>query len=132
VYCLWYNSLRIQYFYCAFEVILIEYKQQRTKGQKDKGQRTKDKGQRIIILNVESGKCEVIMKKPSYKKLWKLLIDRDLKKKDLQGLAGISSATIVKLSNHENVSMDILLKLCDALQVDVSDIVEFLDSSEDA
>jgi len=71
------------------------------------------------------------MKKPSYKKLWKLLIDRDLKKKDLQGLAGISSATIVKLSNHENVSMDILLKVCDALQVDVSDIVEFLDSSED-
>ncbi len=71
------------------------------------------------------------MKKPSYKKLWKLLIDRDLKKKDLQGFAGISSATIVKLSNHENVSMDILLKVCDALQVDVCDIVEFLDSSDD-
>lgn len=59
------------------------------------------------------------------------MIDRDLKKKDLQEMAGISSATIVKLSNHENVSMDILLKVCDVLQVDVSDIIEFLDSSED-
>jgi putative transcriptional regulator len=71
------------------------------------------------------------MKKPSYKRLWKLMIDRDMKKRDLQSMTGISSATIVKLSNHENVSMDILLKVCDALQVDVSDIVEFLDSSED-
>jgi DNA-binding Xre family transcriptional regulator len=71
------------------------------------------------------------MKKPSYKKLWKLMIERDLKKKDLQEMAGISSATIVKLSNHENVSMDILLKVCDVLQVDVSDIMEFLDSSEE-
>ena len=59
------------------------------------------------------------------------MIDRDLKKKDLQEMAGISSATIVKLSNHENVSMDILLKVCDVLQVDVSGIIEFLDSSED-
>mgnify|MGYP003793234471 CR=1 FL=1 len=59
------------------------------------------------------------------------MIDRDLKKKDLQEMAGISSATIVKLSNHENVSMDILLKVCDVLQVDVSDIMEFLDSSEE-
>lgn len=59
------------------------------------------------------------------------MIDRDMKKKDLQEKAGISSATIVKLSNHENVSMDILLKVCDVLQVDVSDIMEFLDSSEE-
>ena len=59
------------------------------------------------------------------------MIDRDLKKKDLQEMASISSATIVKLSNHENVSMDILLKVCDVLQVDVSDIMEFLDSSEE-
>ena len=59
------------------------------------------------------------------------MIDRDLKKKDLQEMAGISSATIVKLSNHENVSMDILLKVCDVLHVDVSDIMEFLDSSEE-
>jgi len=71
------------------------------------------------------------MKRPSYKKFWKLLIDRALKKKDLQGLAGISSVTIAKLPNHENVSMDILLKVCDALQVDVSDTVELLDSTED-
>jgi DNA-binding Xre family transcriptional regulator len=71
------------------------------------------------------------MKKPSYKKLWKLMIDRDLKKKDLQAMASLSPATIVKLSNHENVSMDILLRVCDVLQVDVSDIMEFLDSWDD-
>ena len=59
------------------------------------------------------------------------MIDRDLKKKDLQEMAGISSATIVKMSNHENVSMDILLKICDVLKVDVSDIIEFLDSSDE-
>jgi len=43
----------------------------------------------------------------SYKKLWKLLIDRDMKKKDLQLASGLSSTTIAKLSNHENVSMEV-------------------------
>lgn len=47
----------------------------------------------------------------SYKKLWKLLIDRDMKKKDLQQATGLSSTTIAKLSNHETVSMDVLIKL---------------------
>jgi len=53
--------------------------------------------------------------KVSYKKLWKLLIDRDMKKKDLQLAAGLSSTTIAKLSNHENVSMDVLIKVCTIL-----------------
>ncbi len=59
----------------------------------------------------------------SYKKLWKLLIDRDMKKKDLQLTAGLSSTTIAKLSNHENVSMEVLIKVCVALGVDFGDIM---------
>ena len=60
----------------------------------------------------------------SYKKLWKLLIDKDLKKKDLQKLAGISSASITKLGKNENVNTDILEKICKALDCDIADIME--------
>lgn len=68
----------------------------------------------------------------SYKKLWKLLIDRDMKKKDLQLAAGLSSTTIAKLSNHENVSMEVLIKVCMALNVDVGDIMELVkDNAQD-
>ena len=62
----------------------------------------------------------------SYKKLWKLLIDRDMKKKDLQKLAGISSASITKLGKNENVNTDILRKICSALECDISDIMEMV------
>lgn len=60
----------------------------------------------------------------SYKKLWKLLIDRDMKKKDLQRLAGISSASITKLGKNENVNTEIIQKICIALKCDVCDIME--------
>ena len=60
----------------------------------------------------------------SYKKLWKLLIDRDLKKKDLQRMAGISSASITKLGKNENVNTDILEKICTALGCGIADIME--------
>lgn len=63
--------------------------------------------------------------KMCYKKLWKLLIERDLKKKDLQALAGISSASITKMSKNENINTDILVKICDALNCDVADIMEY-------
>jgi len=59
-----------------------------------------------------------------YKKLWKLLIDKDLKKKDLSILAGISSASITKLGKNENVNTEILEKICIALKCDISDIME--------
>lgn len=62
----------------------------------------------------------------SYKKLWKLLIDRDMKKKDLQILSGVSSATITKLGRNENVNTKILQKICIALQCDISDIMELI------
>ena len=63
----------------------------------------------------------------TYKKLWKLLIDKDMKKKDLQVLAGISAASITKLGKNENVNMDIIEKICIALKCDVSDILEITD-----
>jgi len=62
----------------------------------------------------------------SYKKLWKLLIDRDMKKKDLQKLAGISSATITKLGKNENVKTEVLEKICRALECDISNIMEII------
>ena len=62
--------------------------------------------------------------KISYKKLWKLLIDKDLRKLDLQKMAGISSTSIAKLAKGENVNTDILVKICKALYCDTSDIME--------
>ena len=62
----------------------------------------------------------------SYKKLWKLLIDRDMKKKDLQAAAGISPSSISKLSKNDYVSMDVLIKVCTALDVDFGDIIELV------
>lgn len=60
----------------------------------------------------------------SYKKLWKLLIDMDLKKKDLVKKAGISQSSVAKMSRGETISMDILLKICEAFDCDISDLVE--------
>ena len=65
--------------------------------------------------------------KTSYKKLWKLLIDKDMKKKDLQRVAGISAASVTKLGKNENVNTEIIEKICVALQCDVSDIMEMVD-----
>lgn len=62
----------------------------------------------------------------SYKKLWKLLIDRDMKKKDLREAAGISTASMAKLGKNENVNSDILVKVCKALDCDIADIVEIV------
>lgn len=60
----------------------------------------------------------------SYNKLWKMLIDKEMQKRDLQELAGISSASIAKLGKGENITTDILLKICGALNCDLNDIME--------
>ena len=60
----------------------------------------------------------------SYKKLWKILIDRDMKKKDLCVAAGIRHASMAKLGKNENVTTDVLVKICTALQCDIGDIME--------
>ena len=62
----------------------------------------------------------------SYKKLWKLLIDKDLRKKDLPAIAGISRSSITKMGHNENVNTEILVKICNALECDIWDIVELV------
>ncbi|MBQ3791684.1 MAG: helix-turn-helix transcriptional regulator [Clostridia bacterium] len=61
----------------------------------------------------------------SYGKLWALLKNRNLKKKDLQGMTHLSSAVIAKLGKNESVQMETLVKICRALRVNLSDILEF-------
>ncbi len=60
----------------------------------------------------------------SYNKLWKMLIDKEMQKRDLQEAAGISSASIAKLGKSENITTDILIKICEALNCDLNDIME--------
>lgn len=68
--------------------------------------------------------------KLSYKKLWKLLIDKDMKKKDLCEISGVSSTSIAKMGRNENVNTDILVKICEALQCDISDIAEIIEEEK--
>lgn len=60
----------------------------------------------------------------SYKKLWKLLIDRDMKKKDLIEASGISTASMAKLGRGDNITTEVLLKICKALDCELEDIME--------
>lgn len=63
----------------------------------------------------------------SYKKLWKLLIDKDMKKEDLRKAAGITTTAMAKLGRNENVNTEVLLKICKALHCDISDIMEIVE-----
>ena len=67
----------------------------------------------------------------SYKKLWKLLIDRDMKKKDLCVAGGIRHTSMAKLGKNENVTTDVLVKICTALQCDIGDIMELTAKNKD-
>ena len=67
----------------------------------------------------------------SYKRLWKLLIDRDMKKKDLCAKAGISSASITKMGKNGHVTTEILLKICTALNCRIEDIMEIVPDDKD-
>ena len=62
----------------------------------------------------------------SYKKLWKLLIDKDIKKKDLSAKAGVSPATITKMGKGGHVTTEVLVKICSALNCQVEDIMEVI------
>ena len=62
----------------------------------------------------------------SYKKLWKLLIDKDMKKKDLCAKAGISSSSITKMGKNGHVTTEVLLKICMALDCRIEDIMEVI------
>jgi len=62
----------------------------------------------------------------SYNKLWKLLIDKNMKKKELQVAANISASLITKLGRNEPVTMTVLMKICTALNCDIGDIMEIV------
>ena len=67
----------------------------------------------------------------SYKKLWKLLIDRDMIKKDLREGSGLSTASMAKLYRNKNVNTDVIVRVCNFLRCDISDICEvILDENE--
>lgn len=63
----------------------------------------------------------------SYNKLWKLMIDRKMNKSELHELTGIGTNTLAKLSKDQQVSMEVLLKICSKLNCDISDICEFVE-----
>ena len=60
----------------------------------------------------------------SYNKLWKLLIDKRMNKQDLKKISGISTASIAKLGKGENITTDVLMKICKALNCNITDIME--------
>lgn len=67
----------------------------------------------------------------SYNKLWKLAIDKNLNKTQLRDKVGITSASLARLSKNEAVSMAILGRICQKLECDISDIVEYIDFIEE-
>ena len=62
----------------------------------------------------------------SYKKLWKLLIDRDMKKKDLMAISGVSQSSVTKMGKNENVNTDVLVRICLALNCVIGDVAEIV------
>lgn len=67
----------------------------------------------------------------SYQKLWKLLIDKDMKKKDLRETANISPSLIAKMGRNENVTTEVLSRICAALKCDIGDIMEMVPDEKD-
>lgn len=67
----------------------------------------------------------------SYNKLWKLLIDKNMNKSDLRDKSKISTASLAKLGRNENLTTAVLLKICNALDCDVSDIMEVIEETSD-
>jgi DNA-binding Xre family transcriptional regulator len=68
----------------------------------------------------------------SYKKLWKLLIDMDMTKTQMRKESGITTGALAKLGRNENVNTEVLVKICNALHCDISDIMELTDERTDA
>ena len=67
----------------------------------------------------------------SYKKLWKLLIDKDMTKTQMRKESGISTGALAKLGKNENVNTEILVKICNTLHCDISDILELTEEGVD-
>lgn len=65
----------------------------------------------------------------SYNKLWKLLIDKNMNKQDLREASGISSASVAKLGKGDNITTEVLLRICTALKCDIGDIMEVMEDT---
>lgn len=63
----------------------------------------------------------------TYKKLWKLLIDKNMSRRDLKNVSGVSTASIAKLGKGENITTGVLIKICEGLSCDLTDIMELVD-----
>lgn len=68
----------------------------------------------------------------SYKPLWKLLIDRDMTKADLRRLSGISSQTLTRMGKGDEISLNLLNKICAALKCDYSDVIEYIPNDKES
>lgn len=77
-------------------------------------------------------KCGVLNVSVSYNKLWKLLIDNNMKKTELRVAANISSGTLAKLGKNESVTTDVLVRICHVLNCDIGDIMEVLPEQKQA
>lgn len=66
----------------------------------------------------------------SYKKLWKLLIDKDMTKTQLRIASGVSSSTMAKMTRGEDIKVSVLVRLCQILKCDVGDVVQFISVNE--
>ncbi len=84
------------------------------------------------IIDLIRLSCERCAMTVSYNKLWKLLIDKNMKKKELSEAAGISNSLIAKLGKNENVTVDVLVRICAALDCGMDDIMEFVPENEQA
>jgi putative transcriptional regulator len=71
------------------------------------------------------------MMRISYNKLWKLMIDKNMNKQDLKKVSGISSASVAKLGKGDNITTDILIRICTALDCDIADIMEIVNDTTD-
>ena len=67
----------------------------------------------------------------TYKKLWKLIIDRNMIRSQLKTVTGVSTASIAKLGKGENITTAVLIKICEGLQCDLTDIMELVDAEND-
>ena len=73
-------------------------------------------------------KWGIRLRKASYKKLWKLLIDKDMNKKALSEAANISMSVLAKMGKGETVTVETLVKICNAINCEVGDIIELIEA----
>ena len=75
-------------------------------------------------MSKENKSKKVLKTQFSYNPLWKMLIDRGLKKRELQEMSEVSAPSIAKLGRNENVTTEVLLRICESLDCDIQDIME--------